>query len=600
MKRRERATTPSSKRARTAINPRTRDDAFLGIHAASLAELTAVAVATASAAASASASPAPSWSAKFALDPYGTLREKTTRANTRSMVEAAELARSTLLPLVRALTSTPEIRGRCKVRAINPPLWTLGHVAFFYESLLLDVLEAPKENLRAADAEVGQPDGLFNGLPRKSLFDSIRVNRAERVASPLWADPKTSHIFLYAKAVLADVVHYLTASSVALLHPVDSYIAMYAVIHEHWHIEDLLMTLQMMAVAIPEQSPQTLTFPMIVTESSVCATRAPVSSSFASTSSSSSSSSSLRVVAVSPPPPPPITTAVATERLPSWISVPASTYLLGASKTDPFVFGQEKWGHKCEVSAFQIARYPVTNEEFMQFIDDGGYENRLLWSIEGWRWKTENDVASPLYWEKRDSGGQWQVRRFEQWIPVCPGLATHPVAHVSYWEAEAYCEWCGGGARLPTEAEWEVAATWPPVKGHEGQRRYPWGSDFFMGGAAEGGASSLVYRANLGHRVQSTHGTVPVAAFGQKGESALGLSQLVGNVWEWTRTTFYPFPGYQMDFPYRENAAPWFGFSKVAKGGAWSTSEYLAHSKHRNFYDAGGRREVVIGFRVVR
>lgn len=590
------------KRARTdtAVNPTTRDDAFLGIHAASLTELTAAAAASASAAAAPPASPpAPSWSAKFALDPYGTLREKHLQANARSMVEATELARSTLLPLVRALTSTPEIRGRCKVRAINPPLWTLGHVAFFYESLLLDVLEAPKENLRAADAEVGA-DGLFDGLPRKSLFDSIRVNRAERVASPLWADPETSHVFLYAKAVLADVAHYLTASSVALLHPVDSYIAMYAVIHEHWHIEDLLMTLQMMAVAIPEQSPQTLTFPMIVTESSVSATRVPLPSSSASASTSSSSSSSpssARVVAVSPPPTPtPITTAVATARLPSWISVPASTYLLGASKTDPFVFGQEKWGHKCEVPAFQIARYPVTNEEFMQFIDDGGYENRSLWSIEGWRWKTENGVASPLYWEKRESSGQWRLRRFEQWIPVCPELATHPVAHVSYWEAEAYCVWCGGGTRLPTEAEWEVAATWPG-----GQRRYPWGSDFFMGGgAAEGGASSLVYRANLGHRVQSTHGTVPVAAFGQKGESALGLSQLVGNVWEWTRTTFYPFPGYQMDFPYRENAAPWFGFSKVTKGGAWSTSEYLAHSKHRNFYDAGGRREVAVGFRVVR
>ncbi len=132
------------------------------------------------------------------------------------------------------------------------------------------------------------------------------------------------------------------------------------------------------------------------------------------------------------------------------------------------------------------------------------------------------------------------------------------------------------------------------------QRRYPWGSDFFMSARGQQASSMVRYRANLGHRVQSMGGTVPVTAFESVGGSALGLSQMVGNVWEWTRTTFYPFPGYQMDFPYRENAAPWFGFSKVAKGGAWSTSEYLAHSKHRNFYDAGGRREVAIGFRVVR
>ena len=73
-----------------------------------------------------------------------------------------------------------------------------------------------------------------------------------------------------------------------------------------------------------------------------------------------------------------------------------------------------------------------------------------------------------------------------------------------------------------------------------------------------------------------------------------------GNVWEWTATTFYPYPGYVMDFPYRENSAPWFGFSKVVKGGAWCTSLLLAYTRHRNFYDPGERREVPTGFRSVR
>ena len=135
-----------------------------------------------------------------------------------------------------ALTRDSHVRERSRNEALIRRCGRLGTWPF-YESLLLDVLEAPKENLHAADAEAGA-SGLFNGLPRKTLFDSIRVNRNERVSSPLWADPSTSDVHRYARATLADVLHYLTDASTRLLHPVDSYIAMYAVIHEHWHIED--------------------------------------------------------------------------------------------------------------------------------------------------------------------------------------------------------------------------------------------------------------------------------------------------------------------------------------------------------------------------
>merc|ERR1711861_113963 len=82
------------------------------------------------------------------------------------------------------------------------------------------------------------------------------------------------------------------------------------------------------------------------------------------------------------------------------------------------------------------------------------------------------------------------------------------------------------------------------------------------------------------------------------GDSSTLVRQMCGNVWEWTATTFYPFPGYILDWPYRENSAPWFGFTKVVKGGAWGTSTLLAHTFHRNFYAPGDRREVPTGFRV--
>jgi iron(II)-dependent oxidoreductase len=259
-------------------------------------------------------------------------------------------------------------------------------------------------------------------------------------------------------------------------------------------------------------------------------------------------------------------------------AIPGATFRLGATPDLPFVFDNEKWAHAVEVPRFEIARAPVTNAEFAEFVDDGGYQRRELWSHQGWGWRAKTGAGHPIYWSR--SGDGWLRRNFDRFVP----LEQHaPVIHVNWYEAEAYCNWMG--RRLPTEAEWEMAASTEPTSDGSGikepKRRYPWGND-----------SSSADRANLDSRWL---GCVDVAAF-PSGDSAFGCRQMLGNVWEWTASAFYPFPGYVVDAPYKEYSAPWFGYRKVLKGGAWATRSRLACNTYRNFFQPY-RQDVFAGFR---
>ena len=245
--------------------------------------------------------------------------------------------------------------------------------------------------------------------------------------------------------------------------------------------------------------------------------------------------------------------------------VPGGTYLVGASRKSGFHFDNEKWAHPVEIEPFRIARAPVTNAQFLEFVREGGYRRREWWSPQGWECKGAS--GAPRYWAEK--GGRWLERRFSDWVPLEDDL---PVMHVDWHEAGAYCRYAG--RRLPSEAEWEVAAS---LGEKRARRRYPWGD------------TTDASRANL-----HGSGRVAVNRFGS-GDSLGGCRQMIGNVWEWTSSTFAPYPGFVSD-PYREYSEPWFGTHKVLRGGSFTTPARLVASSWRNFYTPD-RGDIFAGFR---
>ena len=256
-------------------------------------------------------------------------------------------------------------------------------------------------------------------------------------------------------------------------------------------------------------------------------------------------------------------------------AIPGGVFPLGSPPTAPFLFDNEKWAHEVVVEPFRMARAPVTNREFVEFVEDNGYARPQLWSEAGWQWRETAAATHPVYW-RRDTHGIWQCRSFDAWHALAPG---EPVIHVSWFEADAWCRWAG--RRLPSEAEWEFAATMRPGAGGSLVKgRYPWGDAPPAASHANLDGFSLV--------------CVDVAAY-PEGDNAWGCRQLIGNVWEWTADTFDPFPGFAPD-DYKEYSIPLFGETKVLRGGAWMTRSRMVTSTYRNYFGPE-RRDVFAGFR---
>jgi len=234
---------------------------------------------------------------------------------------------------------------------------------------------------------------------------------------------------------------------------------------------------------------------------------------------------------------------------PPRVRIPEGEFLLGGE--DGFSYDNERPRHRLRLAAFEIDARPVTNAGFSQFVEDGGYRWREVWDPAGWAWVRRHGLERPLYWTEHG-----EERRFDRIEPLDPDL---PVMHVSWYEADAFARWAG--RRLPTEAEWERAAT-----------------------------GTELAEANLD---QLSFGPGPARARSEAG--ALGM---LGDAWEWTASSFGGYPGFRAH-PYPEYSQVFFGPEhRVLRGGSWATRSRVARLTFRN-WDLPHRRQIFAGFRLV-
>ena len=200
--------------------------------------------------------------------------------------------------------------------------------------------------------------------------------------------------------------------------------------------------------------------------------------------------------------------------------IPATRWQLGTPGGSGFSFDNERQAHEVQVPEFEIDAQVVTWAQFVEFVDDGGYDRPELWQPQGWAWLQKEGRRAPRYVDQIGvaSGAVMQTR----FGTPRRMLGGQPAMHVTWWEADAWCRWAG--RRLPSEVEWEVAA-------HGAARRgFRW-----------------------------------------------------GDVWEWSGTTFQAYPGFSAD-PYRDYSEPWFGTHKVLRGASFATRARMKTPKYRNFY----------------
>lgn len=371
---------------------------------------------------------------------------------------------------------------------VSPAKWHLAHTSWFFEKFLLSAFKDEYKPFRH----------IYD-----YLFNSYYVLAGERHCRPkrgLISRPTVSEVFEYRRHIDNMVLDMIEKSDEDTYSSI-SYIIIIGINHEQQHQE------------------------LILTDIKHVFSENPLDPVY------SGSSSEVHNTDLTPKQ--------------SWVDFPEGIYNIG-NKGDSFGYDNEFPIHKAYLRNFRLATVPVTNGEYIEFIENGGYRKPELWLSDGWSTLTENNWDSPLYWYRKDS--RWYCFTLSGSREVDP---DEPICHVSFYEADAFARW--SGYRLPTEFEWEVASAGAEIEGN-----------FVESGKFHPSASL----SNTGSELQ----------------------KLFGDVWEWTSSPYAPYPGYKtLPGALGEYNGKFMCNQMVLRGGSCATSKSHIRRTYRNFFPPDAR-----------
>jgi len=390
---------------------------------------------------------------------------------------------------------------------INPTLWQMGHVIFFYTNLVINNLRNC-ENIK------------LNNYDKYVEFYDSYLTPLECRDSELLLDYNTC--IKYYNKVMEILSDYITVHEIT---NIESYLILLGIVHNEMHNEAFVFT-QM------NLNPK---FDLIDVYYE-----------------NEESMNLIKEI--------------------EFVDYYSDTFIQGSDDDEKLlIFDNEMPSFKRKIDYFKISKYPITEYQYLQFVKSQGYQKEIYWCNNGYKWKNKNKIELPLYWVNENNN------YFKYIGGIKSSLETNlPIMNISYYEAMAYCKWAN--VRLPYEYEYEYVAT------NGGTTKFPWGNN----------NDNMEDYCNINY----TQFIVQVDKY-EKGNNNRGISQLIGNVWEWCQESIYTYDGFKIDPVYREMSYPFFGFKKICKGGCFAVPNFLIHPKYRNAQYPDCRIQF-IGFRVCK
>ena len=399
---------------------------------------------------------------------------------------------------------------------VTPPLWQFGHIILFYLNNTLNLLHIKKNiNFNILTTYIKNFEKTYK-IDFNYYFDSFYTERNERFNISLCY----TRLKVIYTSIIKIIASYINNNK---LDPIDNYLIMLSILHNDMHNENYIFSYYFLM----NQKILVNHFTSYI----ICEDK-KIENIF--------------------------------------INVSSGSFYQGSSiNSNNIIFDNETPPFLVNINCFSVSKYPITEYEYLDFINNNGYLNNNYWSYNGLLWKTHNSIKHPLYWF--NTNNMWFRKHYTQIIKIGSNL---PICNISYYEAEAYCKW--KNVRLITESEYEYLAT------NHGKSLYPWGNT--------NPNNTLCNLNNINDYCVNVDNYV-------NGNNIDNISQLIGNVCEWCDEFIYPYNNFSIDPVYREMSYPYFGQKKICRGGCFCASEFLINSKYRNAQLPDCRVQF-IGFRV--